>query len=387
MKDSEISKLVKFASEYGLDLAVRGGGHSTGGTSSTAGGLVIDLSRMRQVIVDANAKVITAQGGALWEDVDYAAAAHGLAAVGGTVNHTGIGGLTLGGGLGWLTGQYGAVIDNLLAARVVIADGSILNTSKTENPDLFWAIRGAGHNFGVTVEFTFRAHEQPNEVYAGGIVFTSDKLPSIVDALNERLEHPDPKGAAMCVFAKPPQLPAAVVVVNLFYNGTEEQGKKYFASLFDLGPIVCEAKMMPYSGVNGMLNAMALPGGRRALKGTSFALPVSKDFMRELWDYYVNELEANPDMSETFIGAEFYDLTKVSSVPLDAASFANRGQYISGIVGISWTDPTKDEHNRAWGRGVLTKCRDWILKTHREPKSGQVIEYANYIERKIISSS
>lgn len=146
-----MSKLVAFASKYQLELAVKGGGHSTGGTSATSGGLVIDLAKMRRVTVDAEKKIVTAEGGALWCDIDVAAAEHGLATVGGTVNHTGIGGLTMGGGFGWLSGLYGAVVDNLVGAMVVIANGQILNTSETENAELFWAIRGAGHNFGVAV--------------------------------------------------------------------------------------------------------------------------------------------------------------------------------------------------------------------------------------------
>jgi FAD/FMN-containing dehydrogenase len=119
---------------------------------------------MRKAEVDPAQKTITAQGDALWADVDEAAAEHGLATVGGTVNHTGIGGLTLGGGYGWLTGAYGLTIDNLLEAELVLADGSIVTASHTENEDLFWAVRGAGACFGVATKFVYRAHEQKNQI-------------------------------------------------------------------------------------------------------------------------------------------------------------------------------------------------------------------------------
>lgn len=128
---------------------------------------MIDLSLMRQVTVDPSVMTITAQGGCLWVDVDEAAGKYGLATVGGTVNHTGIGGLTLGGGYGWLSGYHGLAIDNLLSVRMVLADGSLVTASDAENPDLFWAVRGAGQSFGVTVEFTYRAHEQKDPVWAG----------------------------------------------------------------------------------------------------------------------------------------------------------------------------------------------------------------------------
>ena len=131
-----------WATKNGLELAIKGGGHSSNGASSTEGGVIIDLSRLRGVTIDAEKHLAYCQGGALWSDLDTAAAEKGFAAVAGTVNHTGIGGLTLGGGYGYLTGQYGLVIDNLVEATVVVADGRIVKASEKENPDLFWGIRG-----------------------------------------------------------------------------------------------------------------------------------------------------------------------------------------------------------------------------------------------------
>jgi FAD/FMN-containing dehydrogenase len=163
----DISTALKWAQEHQVDIAVKCGGHSVSGTSSSHGGLVIDLSRMNKATVDPVNKTVTAQGGATWKEVDESAGEHGLATVGGTVNHTGIGGLTLGGGYGWLSGQYGLTIDNLLSATVVLADGRILTASSAENSDLFWGLRGAGYNFGVVVDFTYRAYDQRSPVFAG----------------------------------------------------------------------------------------------------------------------------------------------------------------------------------------------------------------------------
>ncbi len=383
---TEVSKLVEFASLHNLELAVRGGGHSTGGTSSTNGGLVIDLSGMRAVSVDESAKTIIAQGGALWEDVDNAAAAKGLATVGGTVNHTGIGGLTLGGGFGWLSGRFGSTVDNLLAVKVVVADGRILAASEAENSDLFWAIRGAGHNFGVTVEFTFQAHDLTNEVYAGSLVFTPDKLASLVDALNARMAESDPRGAAMLVFAKPPDMPMALAVVNVFYDGDQAAAEKYFAALLDLQPVAITAKSMPYNVVNSLLNPMSRHGGRKALKAVTFADFVKPAYVLELWGDFTAKLEANPDLAATFIAIEFYDLAKTCSVAIQAMAFPNRATYRAGIIGMAWTDPKADAANRAWGRSLQAKCRRWVLADEQQdPASrGEVLEYANYLERKTV---
>ncbi|KAL7962674.1 hypothetical protein V8C34DRAFT_159653 [Trichoderma compactum] len=378
----EVSKLVKFASDNRLDIAVRGGGHSTGGCSSSEGGLVIDLSGMRNVRVDKDSKLIIAQGGALWADVDNAAIEKGLATVGGTVNHTGIGGLTLGGGLGWLTGLYGTVVDNLVAAKVVIADGSLLTASEKENADLFWAIRGAGHNFGAVVEFTIQGHEQTNEVYAGGYVFTPDKLIAIIDALNAKMKNPDPKAGMILVFASPPTMPGPVIVTNLLYNGDQAAAEKCFDFLLKLEPVANMAKMMPYNLVNGLLNPMAAHGGRKSIKALTLTHDVDAAFVQELFEEYARKMKENPDLAKTFMGIEFYDTTKLNSVPIESMAFANRGLYRAGFVGLEWTDSQKDMENRSWGRGLQAKCRQHVIDQNQySPETTKTaLEYANYIE-------
>ena len=146
----EVSISVKYATENDISLVVMGGGHSTSGASSSDGGMVIDLRRINSVQVDPTGQSVTFGGGCKWKEVDEACSQHGLATVGGTVNDTGVGGLTLGGGYGWLSSKYGLTIDNLLEVEVVLADGSVNTASEQENADLFWALRGAGQNFGVS---------------------------------------------------------------------------------------------------------------------------------------------------------------------------------------------------------------------------------------------
>lgn len=159
---------------------------------------------MRGVTVDEKAKTVTAEGGALWSDVDNEAAKYGLAAVGGTVNHTGVGGLTLGGGYGYLTAAHGLVIDNLLEVEAVLADGNIVKISEDENPDLFWAAKGAGSGFGVFTKFTYRAHEQKDPVWSGMLVFPREKLDQLMQFSNKVIVDQGGKALLLLGFGAPP---------------------------------------------------------------------------------------------------------------------------------------------------------------------------------------
>src|SRR5919199_2979080 len=168
---ADVVEALRFALAEGLEVAVRGGGHNVSGRAVSEGGLVVDLSPMRGVDVDPRPRTARVQGGALWADVNREAAVHGLAVTGGAISTTGVGGYTLGGGLGWLMGLCGLAVDNLIEAEVVLASGEVVRASADEHPDLFWALRGGGGNFGVVTSFTYRLHEVGPSVLAGLLVY------------------------------------------------------------------------------------------------------------------------------------------------------------------------------------------------------------------------
>ncbi|KAH0838928.1 FAD binding oxidoreductase [Fonsecaea pedrosoi] len=354
----EVAVAVKFAADKGIDLAVKGGGHSTAGVSSTHGGLLIDLNTgMKRVDVDLDRKVFLIQGGAAWGDVDQAGVKHGLATVGGTVADTGVGGLTLGGGYGWLSGQRGLAIDNLVECTVVLATGEIKKASAQENPDLFWALQGAGQNFGVVTEFVLKAYDQ-GDVFAGMLMYapTPENIEKVVKATND-LYTPDEhgktkvagRGAGGIAFARPPPAQGQVMLMAVvIYFGSEAEAKAQYKALYDIGPVVDTTATVAYPVINTVL---APPIGLRAsMKGTAFTMPLRAGFVEEIRREYTAFTDGNDDTGISLVLFEVYDPSQV--VAHDAGSFANRGWHLNGMVCPIWTKPEHDASCRQWARDL-----------------------------------
>ncbi|KAJ6029755.1 hypothetical protein N7499_005434 [Penicillium canescens] len=358
----EAAAVVRFAACHKIPFAVKGGGYSTSGASTTRGGIVLDLFYLRRVQVDPVSQVLIAEGGALWEDIDIAAAQHKLAVVGSTLNHIGAAGATLGGGYGWLTGQYGLAIDNLLWAKMILADGSVVTASEEQHPDLFWAIRGAGQSFGVAIELGFQAHKQNHPVFAGTLLFSADKLPKIVDFVNQFETLTDSKQGFWFGFTASPSMGECSILVVIFYNGNQTDAEQFFSPVLSLDPVVNEAQMLPYDSLNGILNAMdtksrrrssegsditfpvdEIVGPRKSLRGSNITVPLDPDFVLSIYHEFDGILRDFPLARDSILLFELLPNSQVAKVHNNATAFASRGPYYNVSSLFRWHNPRLDE--------------------------------------------
>ncbi|KAI9759744.1 MAG: hypothetical protein M4579_002129 [Chaenotheca gracillima] len=380
----EVSATILFAGKHALDIAVCGGGHSCKGSSSSDGGIVIDLSKMRNVVVSSEEQTLAVDGGCLWVDVDSAAARHGLATVGGTVNHTGVGGLILGGGYGWLSGQYGLVVDNLLSMEVVLANGRIMTVSEKENPDLFFALRGAGQCFGVVTKFIIKAFPQTEPVWAGLLIFSPEDVEKVIDFANQLAKDSDGKSAMQVGITAPTPLgPSAALLGVVFYNGPKEEAESLFAPVTqDIMPLLNTTASIPYEAVNTLVNEMTAHGGRRTLKGTTTVAPLSAALFRDLMEDVTQFVTDLPEAGGSLVIFEIISPKKIISVPNTAMAFANRGEYYNCVVTPKWQNLEHDEYCRQWSRDVAAKISAQSERTKREHslklEMEGVGEYGNY---------
>ena len=252
------------ARREGLPVAVRGGGHNVAGSALVDAGVVIDFSALRSVSVDAERRVARAQPGALWADFDAATQAHGLGAPAGIVTHTGVAGLTLGGGFGWLSRRWGLVSDNLLSLRVLLADGSVVRAAEDENEDLFWALRGGGGNFGIATEFEFRLYPIGTTVLAGPLIYLSDQAPEVLTFYRDFIKSaPDELAVYLNLRSAPPLewVPSHlhgrdVVFVIPCWSGDLEQGEALLRPLREFGPPAADlVRRKPYIEHQSMFDA------------------------------------------------------------------------------------------------------------------------------------
>lgn len=371
----DVSKAIRFATANNLEIAIRGGGHSTSGASSSED-LVIDLRRLNKVVVDTSTQLLTVGGGAVWKTVDKEAAKHGLATVGGTVNHTGVGGLTVGGGYGWLTSKYGLTIDNLVQAELVLANGDIVICSESQNSDLFWAIRGAGSNFGPVTSFVFKAYPQTNPVWSGLLVFPPPTLPAIIDATKQWAKQAGENESAMVIFASPPPTFQPAIIVLPFYNGSAEEGKKKFDLFYKVGPVADMTREMPYDELNSLQNPIATYGDRKSLKGAPLT-SIEASVIAPLFENYTKFVGNYPDAKGSAILIELHPFQKIVAVPEDATAFANRGPYYSVTFTLRWKDPSLDTKLREWATAQTQAVRSADEKLSGHSLAG-TRGYANY---------
>ena len=358
---ADVQAALRFARQNDLTVAVRGGGHNAAGLAVCDGGLVIDLGGMRDVVVDAKQRIARAGGGATWGDFDRATAEHGLATTGGAVSTTGIAGLTLGGGLGWLMRSYGMTCDNLVGAEVVTADGQVVRASATENPDLFWGLRGGGGNFGIVTTFEYALH--PVSTILGGMLLYP--LASARDVLRVYREVTTSAPDALTVFAAMMHAPdgAPVIALVICYNGPADEGERAIMKFREFAtPIAGEVGPMPSTALQSMLDA-GFPEGLQVHWRSEFVQSIPD----ELIDVAVSAFERVPSplsalMFEQFGGA-------VKRVPRDATAFDQRDADYNLVIVSRWANPADADPNVRWARETSEAAKAFT--------NGRV--YVNYI--------
>ncbi|KAF8604434.1 FAD-binding domain-containing protein [Ceratobasidium sp. AG-I] len=385
---TDIFAAISHAHRHSIPLAVRGGGHSCAGTLSSTDGLVIDLSRhFAHVRIDVTNRIAFVGGGAVWRDVDEAAIRYGLAAVGGTVNHTGVGGLTLGGGYGWLTGQYGLACDNVIAATIVTPgvagpDGLLQPSSRTvsavSDQDLFFAIRGGGGNFGVITEFAIRLHQQRRLVWSGTIVYDGNVLEELFETLqvwwNETGEGRRPGEAALVFFFVDPIAGEPRIGLRPFFNGSVQDGRHRFAAFFSIEHVADETREIPYELMNAQQNEQALPGANVYMTGTSRS-SFSSAIARMLFTAFV-EIAAPPYNASAVI-VEYLPLHLVRAYPSDLSAFPGRLKGDNIVFLVHW--PREEEGNVDGARAHATRLKEVIWEHERTQGSDvDTAGYANY---------
>jgi len=339
---ADVKACVEFAREHDLLVSVKGGGHNFAGKSVCEGGFMIDLADMRSVHVNPVRRRARAGGGAKWIDYDTETQVFGLASTGGTVGDTGIGGLTLGGGIGWLSGKYGLACDNLVSADVVLADGRVVTASADQNEDLFWGLRGGSGNFGVVTSFEYQLHPVP--LVLAGPVF--HPFPAAANALNFYSQFsrdlPDELTAGGALLHTPEGMPVAGIIG--VWNGPFDAGERALQALREFGPpVVDEIQPMPYTAIQSALDP-ALPVGHRYYSKGHLIGEATEEFVAILVEAYARV----PSPGSFVILQPLGNAT--NRVDPAATAFSHRHASYELTILAGWTDPADDERCVRWVR-------------------------------------
>jgi FAD/FMN-containing dehydrogenase len=347
----DVVAAVNFARDGALDLAVRGGSHSVPGFGTADDAVVIDLSPMQAVAVDPRTNTARAQGGATWGVFNDATHPHGLATTGGIISTTGIGGLTLGGGIGYLSRGCGLSCDNLLSAEVVTADGRVVNASKRENEDLFWAIRGGGGNFGVVTSFDFQLHPV-REIYGGPMLYELSDAATVLKFYRDFIRDAPEQLGGFPAWQIAPPLPfipedrhgEPFLIFVACWAGPIEQGEAALAPLHEVAPVVAEmVGPMPYPALNSAFDELVGPGLQHYWKA---------NFVTELTDEAIAaHLEHGPKLPAVNSTVHIYPINGACHrVAPDATAFAYRDATFATVIAGMWPDPADNEASIAWVR-------------------------------------
>jgi len=351
---ADVVGAVNFAREQGLTLSVKGGGHNVAGNAVNDGGLVIDLSPMNGVHVDPSARTVRVEGGATWGDCDHETQLFGLAVPGGVVSTTGIAGLTLHGGIGHLRRKHGLTIDNLLSVDIVTADGKLQRASETENEDLFWAVRGAGSNFGVVTSFEFRVHPVGPMVMVAAVMYPADAWRTVLPGWRDFMaQAPDELSSLAILWTVPAHEPfppelhgTPIVLLAAVYSGEVEHGESIVQPLRELAePLLDMSGPWPWLGLQSGFDSLFPKGGRYYWKSRALA-----DLTDEALEEMAGFASARPTPQTDIV---IWHHGGAMARPGESdTSYAGRDAAFLVTAEASWTDPADTDRAIAWAREV-----------------------------------
>jgi FAD/FMN-containing dehydrogenase len=362
---ADVVDAVQLARSAGLEVSVRGGGHNVAGRAVVDQGLMIDLSPMKGIHVDPSTRTVRAQGGVLWRELNRETQLHGLATTGGVVGSTGIAGLTLGGGLGWLMPMYGLALDNLRAAEIVTAAGRVVRASADENADLFWAIRGGGGNFGIATSLEYSLHPV-GPMITGGVV--AHPLPRALDVLRLFRDTcatlPDEAMLVAALQTAPDGSNNRLVALAGSHCGSLQKGAADFHSLRAYGPPILDLMgPIPYTTLNAILDP-AFPKGALSYWKAQFLTDLSDAAIRTL----IAGFEACPSPMSHIIIEHFHGAA--SRIPVTATASTMRVTGFNVIIASQWLRPEESERGFKWARDTFASLTPYLAPTR----------YVNYLE-------
>lgn len=369
---ADVVEAVNFARTHHLLVAVRGGGHNVAGSGSCDGGIMIDLSLMKGIHVDPQAKTARVQGGATWGDVDRETQLWGLATPGGAVSTTGVGGLTLGGGLGWLRRKHGLSIDNLLSVEIVTADGQVRTASQAENADLFWGIRGGGGNFGIVTSFEFRLYPVGPTVMLCAPWYPAENAKEVLIAWQKFMEHAPEELSSNAIFWSVPAAPGfpeavqgkRALIIGAVYSGPVDEGARVVQPLRELGTLLLDLSgPLPWTVVQSAFDPFFPKGTRQYYFKSRYLKELSNETIDALIPPAIN-----PPTPSTAV-ALWHNGGAMSRVGVDETAFMGRQASFLLSVDCTWDDPKQTDE-------VLAYARDYLAEMEPYSPGGLYVNFA-----------
>jgi FAD/FMN-containing dehydrogenase len=348
---NDVVAALAFARRAGLEVSIRGGGHNVAGRAVTEGGVMIDLAEMKGIAIDPEQATATAEGGVSWGELNDAAAEHGLAVTGGAISTTGIAGYTLGGGLGWLMAKYGLAADNLLTVELVTAEGDVLQVDADSHPDLFWALRGGGGNFGVATSFTYRLH--PVQTIVGGLIaHPIDAAPDLLRFYRDAVaDGSDDLTVFAALVHAPDGSGTKLAALIVFHSGDPAEAERDLEPFKTWGsPLMVDVGPMPYPVMNTLLDA-GFPTGSLNYWLSSFV----RGLPDELIDITADRFATVPSPMTAILFERFHGA--VTRVGATETAVPHRDEGWNLVIPSVWTAPADSEANIAWSRETFAAMR------------------------------